>query len=261
MASRISLSTSFSGRWSLISWCVRKPRVLPILMSVFSSWRRLATSSSVSVASSRPNSRISARSLARDTFMRSGLALALVSASAAAVTSASASRSAKSSSAGMSGSFFAGSAAALPPRLALAAGAGGALALARDGDCAAVLTSATAFGAVLPLAAAVSATTAFFLSGAGATGDLALLAGEALDGAAGFLAVMRFLVEWAFGSPVGRSRCRQRTTRDASPLHAGRASAKRTPPKAGCKGTHVGRSSGRERVSGAVLAGEVGRWG
>ena len=74
MASRISLSTSFSGRWSLISWCVRKPRVLPILMSVFSSWRRLATSSSVSVASSRPNSRISARSLARDTFMRSGLA-------------------------------------------------------------------------------------------------------------------------------------------------------------------------------------------
>ena len=79
MASRISLSTSFSGRWSLISWCVRKPRVLPILMSVFSSWRRLATSSSVSAVSSRPNSRISARSLARETFMRSGLALALPS--------------------------------------------------------------------------------------------------------------------------------------------------------------------------------------
>ena len=76
IASRISWSTSFSGRWSLISWCVRKPRVLPILMSVFSSWRRLATSSSVSAVSSRPNSRISARSLARETFMRSGLALA-----------------------------------------------------------------------------------------------------------------------------------------------------------------------------------------
>ena len=76
IASRISWSTSFSGRWSLISWWVRKPRVLPILMSVFSSWRRLATSSSVSWVSSRPNSRISARSLARLTFMRSGLALA-----------------------------------------------------------------------------------------------------------------------------------------------------------------------------------------
>ena len=76
MASRISSLTSFSGRWSLISWCVRKPRVLPILMSVFSSWRRLATSSSVSCVSSRPNSRISARSLARETFMRSGLTLA-----------------------------------------------------------------------------------------------------------------------------------------------------------------------------------------
>ena len=79
IASRISWSTSFSGRWSLISWCVRKPRVLPILMSVFSSWRRLATSSSVSAVSSRPNSRISARSLARETFIRSGLALAVAS--------------------------------------------------------------------------------------------------------------------------------------------------------------------------------------
>ncbi len=60
MASRISSSTSFSGRWSLISWCVRKPRVLPILMSVFSSWRRLATSSSV--RRSRPGrTRASAR--------------------------------------------------------------------------------------------------------------------------------------------------------------------------------------------------------
>jgi hypothetical protein len=78
MASRISSLTSFSGRWSLISWCVRKPRVLPILMRVLSSWRRLATSSSVSVVSSRPNSRISARSLARLTFMRSGLALAFL---------------------------------------------------------------------------------------------------------------------------------------------------------------------------------------
>ena len=36
---------------------------------------------------------------------------------------------------------------------------------------------------------------------AGAAAGLALVAGEALDGAAGFLAVMRFLVEWAFGSP------------------------------------------------------------
>ena len=100
MASRISLSTSFSGRWSLISWCVRKPRVLPILMSVFSSWRRLATSSSVSAVSSRPNSRISARSLARETFMRSGLALALASPSASASGSPanSASTSEKSSS-------------------------------------------------------------------------------------------------------------------------------------------------------------------
>jgi hypothetical protein len=79
MASRISSLTSFSGRWSLISWCVRKPRVLPILMSVLSSWRRLVASSSVSVVSSRPNSRISARSLARETFMRSGLALAFSS--------------------------------------------------------------------------------------------------------------------------------------------------------------------------------------
>ena len=93
MASRISSLTSFSGRWSLISWCVRKPRVLPILMSVFSSWRRLATSSSVSVVSSRPNSRISARSLARLTFMRSGLALAAFSVSSAASTSTSASAS------------------------------------------------------------------------------------------------------------------------------------------------------------------------
>ncbi len=75
MASRISSLTSFSGRWSLISWCVRKPRVLPILMSVFSSWRRLVASSSVSAVSSRPNSRISARSLARDTFMRERLGL------------------------------------------------------------------------------------------------------------------------------------------------------------------------------------------
>ena len=149
MASRISLSTSFSGRWSLISWCVRKPRVLPILMSVFSSCRRLATSSSVSVASSRPNSRISARSLARDTFMRSGLALALASASASVdVTSASASRSAKSSSAGISGSFFAGSGAPLAPRLPLEAGSrrrgvlAAGLAATRAGGCDGVFTSA-----------------------------------------------------------------------------------------------------------------------
>ena len=96
MASRISWSTSFSGRWSLISWCVRKPRVLPILMSVFSSWRRLATSSSVSAVSSRPNSRISARSLARETFIRSGLALTFASVSSAS-TSGSPSRSASRS--------------------------------------------------------------------------------------------------------------------------------------------------------------------
>ena len=99
IASRISWSTSFSGRWSLISWWVRKPRVLPILMSVFSSWRRLATSSSVSWVSSRPNSRISARSLARLTFMRSGLALAATSASATTGSpSRSASRSDRSTS-------------------------------------------------------------------------------------------------------------------------------------------------------------------
>ena len=75
-------------------------------MRVLSSWRRLATSSSVSAVSSRPNSRISARSLARDTFMRSGLTLTLESLSSeASATSASgspsrsASRSEKSSSA------------------------------------------------------------------------------------------------------------------------------------------------------------------
>ena len=35
--SSVSASTSFSGRWSLISAWVRKPRVLPSLISVFSS--------------------------------------------------------------------------------------------------------------------------------------------------------------------------------------------------------------------------------
>ncbi len=166
MASRISLSTSFSGRWSLISWCVRKPRVLPILMRVFSSWRRLATSSSVSAVSSSPNSRISARSLARLTFMRSGLTFSLTSpssppsaASASGSASISASTSEKSSS--TISSFF--SSFGLRPRLPLPSSLAATAALAPG-----FFFSSTAMDA---LAAVV------------------LVAGAA----AGFLAVMRIL--------------------------------------------------------------------
>ena len=149
MASMISLSTSFSGRWSLISWCVRKPRVLPILMSVFSSWRRLATSSSVSVVSSRPNSRISARSLARDTFMRSGLAFSSLAASTTSTStspSSSVSMSVKSSSTGAPG-FWPLALTSLPLPLPLAGGVtlpATGLAAALPTGCAAALAGCAA---------------------------------------------------------------------------------------------------------------------
>ena len=241
MASRISSLTSFSGRWSLISWCVRKPRVLPILMSVFSSSRRLATSSSVSVVSSRPNSRISARSLARLTFMRSGLALAAFSVSSATSTSTSASASISTSpsrSASMSArstSSVAGAlpalpgfasaltgafGAALPVPLAAALGAGAglvpALASGFAGALAAGLASATAgftrFGsasALPPLAAGLALAAVGTLA---AALDAVLVslpclaAGAATGAAAGFLAVMRFLGKAvAMGGPGTRA--------------------------------------------------------
>ena len=76
IASITSASTSFSGRWSLISCCVRKPRVLPILTRAVNSRRRFSTSASVSRVTSNPNSRINARAFDFGTFTRNGLALA-----------------------------------------------------------------------------------------------------------------------------------------------------------------------------------------
>jgi hypothetical protein len=196
MASRISLSTSFSGRWSLISWCVRKPRVLPILMSVFSSSRRLATSSSVSVVSSRPNSRISARSFARLTFMRSGLALASTStvpSSATASTSASGSMKSASMSPRSSSSAFLGSALALPLAAGFSALAGLALALAG-------LASTTA---ALPAGFAASAAGLAAALGAGFAAAVLALGSVALSAVASvFLAVMRVLSRVIGGDSV-----------------------------------------------------------
>ena len=74
IASSTSASTNLSGRWSLISCSVRKPRLLPSFTRLANSMRRFSASASVSVVMSRPNSRISARSLDLGTLMRSGLA-------------------------------------------------------------------------------------------------------------------------------------------------------------------------------------------
>ena len=247
MASRISLSTSFSGRWSLISWCVRKPRVLPILMSVFSSWRRLATSSSVSAVSSRPNSRISARSLARETFMRSGLALTLVSPSSAASTSgspsSSASRSEKSSSARL-----------LPSRpcvgLALAArlalGRGACDGLGRGLAAAWRAFSATACGLGHRGLGCLSSTSAAWRG---------LAAFAALAGAALFFAVMQILGWWWASDGRSLDRDRQRTgvrspMRKRSRPRCERRSGQRADSSAS------GGQAGVNILEGAALAGE-----
>ena len=73
IASSASASTNLSGTWSWTSCWVRNPRLLPIFTSAVSSPRRLASSAAVSSRTSRPNSRISARSLDFGTLMRSGL--------------------------------------------------------------------------------------------------------------------------------------------------------------------------------------------
>src|SRR5471032_348111 len=83
MPSIASGSTMFSGRWSLISAYVRKPRSLPNLIRVFSFWRRRSSSSSVASVSDEKASFSSAFSLA----LRS-LALALSTAFSSARSTA-----------------------------------------------------------------------------------------------------------------------------------------------------------------------------
>ena len=251
IASRISSSTSFSGRWSLISWCVRKPRVLPILMSVFSSWRRLATSSSVSAVSSRPNSRISARSLARETFMRSGLALA--SSSASTIDSARlrgrprARTGRRREASGLA-------------RLVARPCPCRRLALGRRRPCPWPALDAWATRGL------GAAALAGFLASSAAAAFAGLAAGAALGGA-GFLAVMRFLGWWwACGSAAARVIELRTVVRNS---RSGRSSANATNgsrdanPRVQRAHEPVRgdwRASSRDRLDAAVLAGKVALW-
>src|SRR6218665_91967 len=111
-ASSVSASTSLSGKWSEISTWVRYPRVLPSLIRVFRRERRRARSSSDRTVSSRPNSFISARSLALLIFMRSGLTFSTATV-ASGTSSTSPSKSASTSDRSVS-SLRAGATTVLP---------------------------------------------------------------------------------------------------------------------------------------------------
>ena len=211
-------------------------------MRVFSSWRRLATSSSVSAVSSRPNSRISARSLARDTFMRSGLALAVVSSlgddDGFAFQVGFDLRQVEVGRVGLG----------LPRRPCPLPATGLPLA-----------TGALALLTVSPTFVDVFAT--FFLSSSAAV-LAGLFAGvAALVGATGFLAVMQFLDgerPTSFDSPTSELRAFARNSRSGSSV------ARATTGSDNARARKLERSPDRGGVTGggasrfAVLAGGVG---
>src|SRR6218665_1038273 len=179
-ASSVSASTSLSGKWSEISTWVRWPRVLPSLIRVFRRERRRARSSSDRTVSSRPNSFISARSLALLIFMRSGLTFSTATA-ASGTSSTSPSRSASTSDRSVS-SLRAGATTVLP---------GSALwLLASFGLGSRLAGGVLVAAAVVVVAAAVAAGAGVFFGGvlpAGAAGLLALagfLLGKSLAGLA-----------------------------------------------------------------------------
>src|SRR6218665_982770 len=177
-ASSVSASTSLSGKWSEISTWVRYPRVLPSLIRVFRRERRRARSSSDRTVSSRPNSFISARSLALLIFMRSGLTFSSATA-ASGTSSTSPSKSASTSDRSVSSlragatTVLPGSALWLPATFGLGSRLGGA-----------ALVAAAAAAAVVA-AAAAGAGVFFGVFPAGAAGLLALaglLFGKSLAG-------------------------------------------------------------------------------
>src|SRR6218665_2947490 len=177
-ASSVSASTSLSGKWSEISTWVRYPRVLPSLIRVFRRERRRARSSSDRTVSSRPNSFISARSLALLIFMRSGLTFSTATV-ASGTSSTSPSKSASTSDRSVS-SLRAGATTVLP---------GSALWLPASFGLGSRLAGGVLVAAAV-VAAAVAAGVGGFFRGvlpAGAAGLLALaglLLGKSLAGLA-----------------------------------------------------------------------------